>query len=59
MEDRTVWPKNSIQLAHAVKTKGVPVQRMRYEGDAHVDMIAKLAKPLRGDRHLLQEIIDW
>lgn len=57
--DRTVWPKNSINLAHAVETKGGQVQLMTYQGYDHVDIIAKLAKPLRGDQRLLQDVVNW
>lgn len=57
--DRTVWPKNSINLAHTIQTKGGQVQLITYQGYDHVDMIAKLAKPLRGDRRLLEDIVGW
>jgi acetyl esterase/lipase len=58
-QDRTVWPKNSVNLAHAVETKGGQVQLITYPGYDHVDIVAKLAKPLRGDSPLLQDIIGW
>jgi acetyl esterase/lipase len=57
--DRTVWPRNSINLAHAVETKGGQVQLITYQGYDHVDMIAKLARPLRGDQRLLQDVVNW
>jgi acetyl esterase/lipase len=57
--DRTVWPKNSINLAHAIEAKGGQVQLMTYQGYDHVDIIAKLARPLRGDRRLLEDIVGW
>lgn len=58
-KDRTVWPKNSINLANAIKVQGGQVQLITYQGYDHVDLVAKLAKPLRGDSRLLQDIIDW
>lgn len=58
-KDRTVWPKNSINLANAIKAKGGQVQLITYEGYDHVDIIAKLAKPLRGDQRLLQDVVNW
>lgn len=57
--DRTVWPKNSINLANAVTAKGGRAQLITYEGYDHVDIIAKLAKPLRGDQRLLQDVLNW
>lgn len=57
--DRTVWPKNSINLANAVKTKGGSVELITYQGYDHVDIIAKLARPLRGDSPLLDDILHW
>lgn len=57
--DDTVWPRNSINLAHAVETKGGQVQLITYQGYDHVDMIAKLARPLRGDQRLLQDVVNW
>jgi acetyl esterase/lipase len=57
--DRTVWPKNSINLAHAIEAKGGQVQLMTYQGYDHVDIIAKLARPLRGDRRLLEDMVGW
>lgn len=57
--DDTVWPRNSINLAHAVETKGGQVQLITYQGYDHVDMIAKLARPLRGNQRLLQDVVNW
>lgn len=58
-KDRTVWPKNSINLANAITAKGGRAQLITYEGYDHVDIIAKLAKPLRGDQRLLQDVLNW
>lgn len=58
-QDRTVWPKNTINLAHAVQAKGGQVQWMTYAGYDHIDMIAKLARPLRGDSRLLNDLTQW
>lgn len=57
--DRTVWPRNSINLAYAVEAKGGEVQLIAYQGYDHVDMVAKLARPLRGDQRLLKDVGNW
>jgi acetyl esterase/lipase len=56
--DKTVWPRNTYNLAAKIKAAGGPVQMVEYPGWGHVDIVAKLAKPLR-DRHLLQSITEF
>lgn len=59
LKDRTVWPKNSINLAHAVQRVGGKVSLKTYSDYDHIDIIAKLARPLRGRSQVLSEMADW
>lgn len=56
MKDGTVWPRNSINLARKIKEKNGQVQVVEFASYSHVDMVAKLAKPLRGNGELLKPI---
>lgn len=57
-DDDTVWPKNTYNLAAKIKAAGGPVKVIKYPGWGHIDMVAKLAKPLR-DESLLQPIVQF
>lgn len=59
LKDNTVWPRNSLRLAEAIQAKGGQVQVKTYAEYGHVDMVAKLARPLRGRSPLLGDIIHW
>lgn len=59
LKDRTVWPRNSINLAQALEAQGSEVTLLTYPNYDHVDMVAKLARPLRGNSPLLQDICGW
>ncbi len=54
-KDGTVWPRNTYNLAAKIKAAGGPVEVAEFAGYGHVDMAAKLAKPLR-DKHMLETI---
>jgi acetyl esterase/lipase len=56
LKDETVWPKNSHNLAKAIREKNGPVTVIDYPRYHHVDMIAKIAKPFRGSNSLLNDI---
>jgi acetyl esterase/lipase len=56
--DKTVWPRNTYNLAAKIKAAGGPVHVVEYPGWGHVDIVAKLAKPLR-DSNLLQSIAEF
>jgi acetyl esterase/lipase len=58
-DDSTVWPKNSRNLATKIREKGGNVELVEFKDYDHVDMVAKLAKPLRGDEKLLQTITEF
>lgn len=55
--DRTVLPRNSYHLSEKILASGGEVSLVRYADYGHVAMVAKLAKPLRGDGALLKPII--
>ena len=59
LKDQTVWPKNSINLAQAVERVGGQVRLNTYAEYDHVDIIAKLARPLRGRSLVLSDIAEW
>jgi acetyl esterase/lipase len=51
-KDGTVWPRNTYNLAAKIKAAGGPVEVAEFAGYGHIDMAAKLAKPLRDQRML-------
>lgn len=59
LKDTTVWTHNTYNLAAKIKAKGGPVQVVEYPSYGHIDMAAKLAKPLRGNGDLLKPIVDF
>jgi acetyl esterase/lipase len=56
MKDGTVWPRNSINLAKKIKENNGQVEVVEFANYGHVDMVAKLAKPLRGNGELLKPL---
>ena len=56
MKDSTVWPRNSINLAKKIKHNNGLVEVVEFAGYGHIDMVAKLAKPLRGNGELLKSV---
>jgi acetyl esterase/lipase len=59
MKDGTVWPRNSINLAKKIKEYNGQVEVVEFANYGHVDMVAKLAKPLRGNGELLKPIAEF
>lgn len=57
--DLTVWPRNSYRLADKISEQGGEVELLKFPDYGHVAMVAKLAKPLRGDGAILQPILDF
>ncbi len=55
--DLTVWPRNSYHLADKIAQQGGEVELLKFPDYGHVSMVAKLAKPLRGDGALLKPIL--
>lgn len=59
LKDGTVGTHNTYNLAAKIKQKGGPVQVVEFPNYGHIDMVAKLAKPLRGDGELLKPIVEF
>lgn len=57
--DGTVWPRNTYNLAKKIEAARGSVEVARFPGWGHADMVAKLAKPLRGDGALLNRITQF
>lgn len=57
--DGTVWPRNSYRLAAKVAEAGGKVKLIEFENYGHIDMVAKLAKPLRGGSTLLKNMVSF
>ena len=56
LRDRSVWPKNSINLAAALEAKGVSVTLKLYPELGHADTVAALSIPARGRAPTLADI---
>jgi acetyl esterase/lipase len=59
LKDTTVWTHNTFNLAAKIKANGGPVQVVEFPTYGHIDMAAKLAKPLRGNGDLLKPIVEF
>lgn len=59
MKDNTVWPRNTYNLAKKIKEKNGLVEVHEFAGYGHIDMVTKLAKPLRGNGELLKSVITF
>ncbi|HEY0906610.1 MAG TPA: alpha/beta hydrolase [Methylophilus sp.] len=59
MQDLVVWPRNSLRLASAIEQKGGEVTLKQYPAAGHVDMVSRLARPLRGASPLLADLVTW
>lgn len=57
--DLTVWPRNSFRLADKIIAAGGEVTLKKFPDYGHVAMVAKLAKPLRGDGAILQPMLEF
>lgn len=58
-KDGTVWPRNTYNMAEKIKMNKGSVKVVEFESYGHIDMVAKLAKPLRGDGELLKAVADF
>ena len=55
-EDRTVYPRNIVNMTRAVQAKGGRVEAHTYDGVDHVDILAALSIPFR-DRYPVMQAI--
>lgn len=58
-KDDTVWRHNTINMAKKIKEHQGLVEVVEFEQYGHIDMVAKLAKPLRGSGDLLNVVVDF
>jgi acetyl esterase/lipase len=58
-DDRTVYPKNSGNLAQRLQEKGAVVAHKEYAGVSHVMIMLALAKPLRNRANSLTDITEF
>jgi acetyl esterase/lipase len=56
LRDDTVWPKNSRNLATALRARGVPVTLKLYSKVSHADTVAAMSRPARGRAPTLADI---
>lgn len=56
LADQTVWPRNSINLAAALRARGVPVTLKLYPKLKHADTVAALSIPARTRAPTLADI---
>jgi len=59
LKDGTVWPSNTFNLANKIKQAGGRVEVAEFPTYGHIDMAAKLAKPLRGNSRLLASMVEF
>ncbi|OYY50888.1 MAG: alpha/beta hydrolase [Methylophilales bacterium 28-44-11] len=56
LKDSVVWPRNTFNLAEVIRQHHGKVEVVEFAHYGHIDMIAKLAKPLRGNSRLLDAV---
>ena len=58
-QDTRVSPGNSERLAAKVGSKGGPVKLVEYPDYGHIELVLKLAAPLRGDGAILAAVAEF
>ena len=59
LADQTVWPKNSINLAAALRSRGAAVTLKLYPKLVHADTVAALSIPARGRAPTLADVAEF
>ena len=59
LKDSTVWPSNTFSLANAIVAKNGKIKVIEYPHYGHVEVIAKIAKPLRVNSLILDDIVKF
>lgn len=54
--DTTVYPRNTVHLAQALRAAGVAVEEQHYPGLDHADIVLALSRPLRGRAPVLNQM---
>ena len=57
--DTTVYPRNAASLYKHLSDVGAKVTRKEYEGVSHVGILLDLAKPLRGNAPVLEDVTNF
>jgi acetyl esterase/lipase len=55
-DDDTVWPRNTSNLAQALRAAGSAVEEIHYPGVDHLRMVVALARPFRSHYRVLEDI---
>jgi acetyl esterase/lipase len=58
-DDTTVNPRNTARLAAKLKSLGVPVTEIRYQGLDHYTLVGYLAAPLRGRAPVFSDVAQF
>ena len=56
-QDRTVWPKNSINLDRKLRAAGAASELKIYSDLGHVGIVTALARPFRGKAPVLDDLL--
>ena len=59
LKDNTVLPRNSESLAQHIQRAGGKAELRYFNDYGHINMVLKLARPFRGDGHLLETIVEF
>lgn len=59
LKDDTVWPRNTFNLAKAIREKNGSVEVIEYPNYGHVKMIASIAKPFRRFNSVLDDMVEF
>ena len=54
--DTTVYPRNTVRLAKALREAGAVVEERHYPGVDHIRIVLALSRPLRGQAPVLDEM---
>lgn len=57
--DTTVYPKNAKSLFKHLTYVGAPAKLIEYQGVSHVGILLDLAKPLRGNAPVLDDVVKF
>lgn len=57
--DTTVYPKNAKSLYRHLTDVGAPAKLKEYQGVSHVGILLDLAKPLRGNAPVLDDVVKF
>jgi acetyl esterase/lipase len=59
LDDRLVYPKNTISLSQKLRAAGVKVEQRLYEGVGHPGTLLALSRPFRSGSPVLDEVVTF